>query len=76
LSGRPKRRRQSWNRSQSESFGPIRQVGLAASIGFPLMVVGLFMAAIAYSSGETDLLIIAGALFVAGILIASSGRVT
>ena len=33
--------RHSWNRSQSDSgFRPIKQVGYATSIGFPLMIVG------------------------------------
>jgi hypothetical protein len=73
---RPRRRRHSWNRSQSEGFGPIRQIGLAYSIGFPLMVVGRFMIAIAYSAGGTYLWILAGGLFAAGLLTASSGRIT
>jgi hypothetical protein len=76
VNDRPRRRRHSWNRSQSESFGSIRQVGLAYSIGFPLMVVGMFMLAIAYSAGETYLWVLAGGLFAGGLLTAASGRIT
>ena len=72
----PRRRRHSWNRSQSEGFGPIRQVGVAYSIGFPLMVVGLLLLAMAYSAGETFLWILAGGLFVSGLIAAASGRIT
>ena len=73
----PRRRRHSWNRSQSEEgFGPIRQVGLAYSVGFPLMVVGLFLLALASSDGSTFLWVLAGGLFAAGILVAGSGRIT
>jgi hypothetical protein len=72
----PRRRRHSWNRSQSEGFGPIRQVGVAYSIGFPLMVVGLLLLAMAYSEGETFLWILAGGLFVSGLIAAASGRIT
>jgi hypothetical protein len=76
VNDRPRRRRHSWNRSQSEGFGPIRQVGLAYSVGFPLMVVGMFMLAIAYSAGETYLWILGGGLFAGGLLTAASGRIT
>ncbi len=72
----PRRRRHSWNRSQSESFGSIRQVGLAYSIGFPLMVVGVLLLAIASSEGSTFLWILGGGSFAAGILTAGSGRIT
>lgn len=71
------RRRHSWNRSQSDSgFRPIKQIGYAASIGFPLMVVGTFMIAIAYSAEETYLWVIAVGLLVGGLLIAASRRIT
>jgi hypothetical protein len=74
---RRRRRRHSWNRSQSEGgFGPIKQVGLAYSVGFPLMVVGLLLLAIASSEGGTFLWILAGGLFGAGLLAAASGRIT
>lgn len=76
MSDGPRRRRQSWMRSQSESFGPIRQVGLAYSIGFPLMVVGVLLLAMAFSEGSTFLWILGGGLLAAGILAAGSGRIT
>jgi hypothetical protein len=72
----PRRRRHSWNKSQSESFGPIRQIGLAYSIGFPLMVVGVLLLAIASSESGAFLWILGGGLFAAGILAAGSGRIT
>jgi hypothetical protein len=70
-------RRHSWNRSSSEGFGPIRQVGIAYSIGFPMMVVGVLLLAIASSSeGSTFLWILAGGLFAGGLVAAASGRIT
>ena len=75
VNDRPRRRRQSWNRSHSDGFGPIKQVGIGASIGFPLMVVGMFMLAIAYSAGETYLWS-SPAVCSCGLLTASSGRIT
>jgi hypothetical protein len=76
MSEPPRRRRHSWTRSQSDGFRPIRAVGLAYSVGFPLMVVGMFIVPIAYSSGETYLWVLAGGLFAAGLLAAASGRIT
>jgi hypothetical protein len=73
---RRRRRQQSWMRSQSEGFGPIRQVGVAPSIGFPLLMVGVLMLAIASSTGGTVEWIAAVALLVGGVLLASSGRIT
>jgi len=63
-------------KSHSDGFGPIKQVGIGASIGFPLMVVGVFMIAMAYSVGDTYLWIVAGGLLAGGLLTASSGRIT
>lgn len=69
------RRRQSWNRSQSDSgFRPIKQVGYATSVGFPLMVVGAFMFPIAYYVGGTLLWVLSIGFVVSGLLVASSGR--
>jgi hypothetical protein len=62
-------------RSYSDGFGPIKQVGVSASIGLPLMAVGMFMAFIAYTAGDTYLWILAGGLFAGGLLTASSGRI-
>jgi hypothetical protein len=76
LSNRPRRRQLSWIRRQSEGFDPIRQVGVATSIGFPLIIVGVLMLAIASSSGGTVEWASAIALLVGGVLLANSGRVT
>jgi hypothetical protein len=76
MSDRRPPRRHSWNRSQSEGFDPIRQVGVAFSIGLPLMVVGVFLLAFASTIGGTFLWIVGGAMFCGGIVAAGSGRVT
>lgn len=78
MSDRPPRRRQAWLRSQSEGFGPIKQVSLAVTIGFPLMVVGVLMLALLTISlvGPTTFLwILAGGLLTFGFLAALFGRV-
>jgi hypothetical protein len=77
MSERP-RRRHSWNKSQSDSFGPIKQVSVAIAIGVPLLVVGVLMLALLTVSlvGVTaSLWILAGALVVGGLLAAASGRI-
>jgi hypothetical protein len=74
LTGRPPRRH-SWNRSQSDSgFRPIKQIGYATSIGLPLIIVGVFLFAIAYTAEETYLWMIAGGTLVGGLITAGSGR--
>ena len=78
MSNRPRRRRQSWMKSQSDSFGPIKQVGIAVSIGLPLIVVGVLMLALLIVSLvgiATSLWILAGGLLAAGLLAALSRRV-
>jgi hypothetical protein len=75
--GRPPRR-SSWNKSLSDSFGPIKQVGVGVAIGFPLFVIGvLFLAILIVSlvTSDTWLWILAGVLFVAGFFTALSGRI-
>jgi hypothetical protein len=72
---KPRRRKQSWMRSQSDGFRPIRQVGVAASIGLPMIMSGIFMTAIAYSAGETLLWVLAAVLLGGGLLAASMGRI-
>ncbi len=73
---RPIRRKRSWDRSQSEGFGSIRQVGIATSIGFPLMVVGSIMVilVIVYA-GATGVLIAGGVILLLGLIAAASGRI-
>jgi hypothetical protein len=74
--GEGPRRRYSWTRSRSESFGPIRQVGVAASIGMPMLVVGgIMVVLLIVYAGTTALWIIAGTVFVLGVIFAASGRI-
>jgi hypothetical protein len=78
MSDGPRRRRQSWMRSQSDSFGPIKQVGLAVAIGFPLVVVGVLILAlltISVVGTTTTLWIVAAGMVVVGFLATLSGRV-
>jgi hypothetical protein len=72
------RRRHSWNRSQSDSFGPIKQVGVSISIGFPIFVVGVIFVTILIFSlvgGTTALWLIGGGLLLIGLIASLSGRV-
>jgi hypothetical protein len=74
----PKRRpprRHSWNRSQSDGFRPIKQVSYAGSVGMPMILVGVFMFAIASSANETLLWVLAAVLLGGGLLAAASGRI-
>jgi hypothetical protein len=78
MSDGPRRRRSSWLKSQSDSFGPIKQVSLGVSIGFPLLVVGVLMLVlliVSWVGGTTFLWVLAAGLLVAGVLAAASGRV-
>ena len=71
-------RRSSWNKSLSDSFGPIKQVGVAVAIGFPLFVVGVLMLAVLIVSLvgiETSLWLLAGTIAAAGFAAALSGRI-
>jgi uncharacterized membrane protein len=65
-------------RKSSASFGSIKQVSLAVSIGFPLLVVGVLMLAllvVSWVGTATFLFIVAGALVLAGVLAAASRRI-
>jgi hypothetical protein len=78
MARRSPRRRHSWTRSQSDSFGPIKQVGVAISIGVPLLVVGVLLMTILIVSlvgTGTWLWIVAGVLLGAGLLAAMCARV-
>ena len=62
----------------STGFGGIKQVSVAVSIGFPLLVVGVLMLALLVASwvgAATLLFILAGGLVVAGVLAAASRRI-
>jgi hypothetical protein len=77
-SGRPQRRRQSWMRSSSDSFGPIKQVGVSVAMGLPLLVVGVLMVALLIVSlvgTSTSLWLLAAGLLVVGLLAALSHRI-
>jgi hypothetical protein len=65
-------------RKSSASFGPIKQVGVAVSIGFPLLVIGVLTLAVLIVSwvGTTTFLwILAAGVVGAGLLAAVSRRV-
>jgi len=65
-------------KSGSTSFKPIKQVGVAVSIGFPLMVIGvltLVVFLVAWVGTPTALWILAGLVLAVGIVAAMSNRV-
>jgi hypothetical protein len=55
-------------------FRPIRQVGVATSIGAPLIGVGFLLAVFAWSEGSTLLWVLAGGLLAIGLIAAASKR--
>ena len=62
----------------STGFGGIKQVSVAVSIGFPLLVVGVLMLAlliVSWVGTATFLFILAGGLVVAGVLAGASHRI-
>jgi hypothetical protein len=62
----------------STGFGGIKQVSVAVSVGFPLLVVGVLMLAllvVSWVGTATFLFILAGALVAAGVLAAASHRI-
>ncbi len=72
------RRRNSWMKSQSDSFGPIKQVGVAVAIGLPLLVVGVLLVAILIVSlvgATSSLWLLAIAVVVIGLVAALSHRI-
>jgi hypothetical protein len=72
VSGKQKRRK------SAASFGPIKQVGVAVSIGFPLLVIGVLTLAvfvISWVGTATFLWILAGVIVGAGLIAAASRRV-
>jgi hypothetical protein len=63
---------------RSSGFKPVKQVGVAVSIGFPLVVIGvltLVILLITWVGTATALWIIAGAVLAIGLVSAASGRV-
>ena len=64
-------------RKSSASFGPIKQVGVAVSIGFPLLVIGVLTGAvlvISWVGTGTFLWILAGVVVGTGLIAAASRR--
>jgi hypothetical protein len=60
---------------RSSSFGPIKQVGVATSIGFPLLVIGvltLLILVVSVVGTGTLLWILAAAVAALGLLAAAS----
>ncbi|CAN5579809.1 hypothetical protein BH20ACT15_BH20ACT15_04160 [soil metagenome] len=75
MANRPRTRKQSWMRSQSDGFRPIKQVGVAVAFGVPLLGMGLFVLFAAILGGSTFLWILALGLIVVGLVTAGSGRI-
>jgi Flp pilus assembly protein TadB len=63
---------------RSSGFKSVKQVGLAVSIGFPLLVMGVLALAVflvSWVGTATALWIIAGVVLATGLAAAASGRV-
>jgi len=63
---------------RSSGFKSVKQVGVAVSIGFPLVVIGvltLVVFLVSLAGTATALWIIAGAVLAIGLVSAASGRV-
>jgi hypothetical protein len=63
---------------RSSGFKSVKQVGVAVSIGFPLVVIGvltLVVFLVSLVGTATALWIIAGAVLAIGLVSAASGRV-
>ena len=75
MANAPRRRKQSWMRSQSEGFRPIKSVPVAVALGLPLTGMGVFVLFAALSGGSTFTWILAGGLIVVGLVTAASGRI-
>ena len=71
----PRRRKQSWMRSQGDGFRPIKKVGVAVAFGLPLMGMGVFVLFAALTNGSAFLWILAVGLIVVGLVTAASGRI-
>jgi hypothetical protein len=68
------RRRSPWLVSQSDGFRPIKQISVAFGIGFPLLVVGVLLLAMAISSGDSSWLWwLGGGCTAGGLLAGASG---
>ena len=68
------RRRSPWLGSQAEGFRPIKQVGVALSIGLPMVAVGALILLISIGGGGALVWVGAG-LVVAGLIASLSGAI-
>jgi hypothetical protein len=75
--GSRKERRRRARQPEQDGFRPIKQVGIAYSIGFPLMLIGILIGFVAGSAqgDNTALWLLAGGLFLVGTIVAASNRV-
>jgi hypothetical protein len=62
-------------RRSPDGFRPIKQVGVASSLGIPLISIGVLMLIIAQAAGGTLLWVLAGVLLAAGFATALSSKV-
>jgi hypothetical protein len=58
-----------------DSFRPIKQVGVASSLGIPLIAIGVLMLIIAAGSGGIVLWVVAGVLLLAGFVTGLSSKI-
>jgi hypothetical protein len=68
---KPRKRRT----SGSEGFRPIKQVGVAYSIGAPLMVMGMFILLTSFLADDSTLRYLGAGLMLAGMFAGASNRV-
>jgi hypothetical protein len=62
-------------RRSPDGFRPIRQVGVASSLGIPLIGIGVLLAIIAQAAGGTLLWVLAGVLLAAGFAAGLSSKI-
>ena len=58
-----------------DGFRPIKQVGVASSLGIPLIAIGVLMLIIAAGSGGIVLWVVAGVLLLAGFVTGLSSKI-
>ena len=58
-----------------DGFRPVKQVGVASSLGIPLIGIGVFMLIIAQAAGGVLLWVLAGVLLLAGFVTGLSSKI-